>query len=246
MKSFEKMFSILELFTMDTPSLSITEIQEKLGYPKSTVFRILDSMEKADYIVRNEDNHRYSLGINFFRLGSIVQNQLDVRRVALPFMNEIVRHTKETAELNVLDETSRVCIEKVDSPLDVRNFVRIGERKEAHLGASGKVLIAFLEDQERKHVVNKIGTEHDINKTLFTKDLDQIRKDGYAITKGERVPGSYAIAVPIIDYTGTSIASLTIAGPIQRLSASQEIFYKDLLMSAARNINKKMGNFQIV
>lgn len=241
MKSFEKMFRILNLFTMERTSLSISEIQGELEYPKSTIFRILDTMEKFDYIVRNPDNHRYSLGFNFFRLGSIVQSQIDFRKVSFPVMKDLVEQTKETVELNILDDISRVCVEKVDSPLDVRNFVRVGERKPAHAGASGKVLIAFLPDHEKKRVIGDIEKKENISSDVLSDSLEIIKEQGYSITKGERVPGSFAVAVPIFGQSGSLVASLTIAGPIQRLTDHQEKLFVDLLQKASAIISQKLG-----
>jgi len=245
MKAFEKMFNILNLFTMERTSLSISEIQEELGYPKSTIFRILDTMERFNYIVRNPDNHRYSLGFNFFRLGSIVQSQLDFRKASLPIMKELSNQTKETVELNILDDISRVCVEKVDSPLDVRNFVRVGERKPAHMGASGKVLVAFLPERQRHEVIKKIKEREVIDIESFERDLELIRLQGYSITKGERVAGSYAVAVPILGESGELVASLTIAGPIQRLTDCQEKLFVDLLQKASKIISQQLGYFLI-
>jgi len=238
------MFNILALYSMERTSLSISEIQEELGYPKSTIFRILDTLEAFGYIERNPDNHRYSLGFNFFRLGSIVQSQLDFRTVSLPIMKEIARETSETVELNIMDGNNRICIEKVDSPLDVRNFVRIGERKPLHLGASGKVLIAFLPDRVQRQVLEELAQEEQIDMEKLKKDIVKIRSRGYEVTKGERVPGSFAVASPIFDHNGEIIASLTIAGPIQRLSDEREEKLIDTLLKGTKKICEQMGYFQ--
>ncbi|MEB3101670.1 IclR family transcriptional regulator [Ferviditalea candida] len=241
MKSFEKMFNILSMYSMDRTSLSISEIQEELKYPKSTIFRILNTLEKNNYVERNPDNHRYSLGFNFFRLGSIVQSQLDFRKVSLPIMKRLVAETNETVELNIVDGLNRVCIEKVDSPLDVRNFVRIGERKPLHLGASGKVLMAFLDKAEQIRIAENLQKDTGIDKERLLSSLEDIRKQGYACTRGERVPGSFAVAAPLFDKDGQMTASLTIAGPIQRLSDEREKELLQILLKASREISQNLG-----
>lgn len=241
-KSIEKTLKILSLYSMDKTSLSISEIKEELGYPKSTVFRILDTMERSGYIERNPDNHRYSLGFSFFRLGSIVQSQLDIRTVALQTMKKIMEKTSETVELNIIDGLNRVCVEKVDSPLDVRNFVRIGERKPLHLGASGKVLIAFSKDHSQKSIIEKIQKEKLlISAEDFLKKIKEIRQKGYTVTKGERVPGSFAVSAPLLGHNGEIVASLTIAGPIQRLSEEREHQLITALLEGVKEINEKLG-----
>ncbi|MEY9970822.1 DNA-binding IclR family transcriptional regulator [Lysinibacillus sp. RC46] len=243
-KAIEKMMEILSLFSLDKPELSIKEIQQKLQMPKSTIFRILNTLEQDGYIIKNDATHLYSLGYQFFRLGSIYQNHLDYRHIALPEMRKVMLETQETVELNILDGISRVCIEKIDSPLDVRNFVRVGERKPAHLGASGKVLLAFLEESEQMRILKEVQLEEDIDIKKVLNDLQQIRKDGYAFTQGERIVGTYAIAAPILGINGTIIAGLTIAGPLQRISEEKAAFLKIKCIESARMISKYVGYFE--
>ncbi|MDN4491990.1 IclR family transcriptional regulator [Ureibacillus aquaedulcis] len=243
-KSMEKMIEILSLYSSDCTQLSIKEIQDELNMPKSTVFRILNTLEAHGYIHKNDDTHLYALGYQFFRLGSIYQSNLDYRRVALPEMKKLMEDTKETVELNILDGSSRVCIEKIDSPLDVRSFVRVGERKQAYLGASGKVLLAFLSDEEQQIVLKQIQSEEKINIKKLKDELVEIRSNGYAFTQGERIVGSFAIATPILGVNGTLVAGLTIAGPLQRLSEERISVLKTELIKTAKTISNYLGYFE--
>lgn len=238
------MFAILSLFSMDRTSLAISEIEEELSFPKSTVFRILNTLENGEFIIKNQENHRYSLGHQFFRLGSIYQSQLDFRSVALPIMRELAAKSSETIELNIMDGLSRVCIEKIDSTLTVRNFVRVGEQQPIHLGASGKILLAFTNNEEKERVLSVLGKELGRKEQDLREDLVSAYEKGYAFTKGERVSGSFAIAAPLFDVSGESIASLTLAGPIQRLSEERENILIQLLTKSAKEISKRLGYLQ--
>lgn len=237
------MFAVLELFSMDRTTLSISEIQKETEFPKSTIFRILNTMEAYNFIEQNPDNHRYALGFKFFKLGSIYQGNLDFREAALPIMKKIVEDTSETVELNILDNADRICVEKVDSPLDIRNFVRIGDRKSALRGASGKVLIAFLSDEKQEEALQQLKSEEGFEEGKFRKEMKRIRKQGYDFTKGERVPGSFAISCPLMNHKDEMIASITIAGPIQRLTDERETELIATLVEGAKNICKKLGYF---
>lgn len=244
MKSFEKVARILALYTMDRPSLSISEIQEELNLPKSTIFRILNALEKADYIEKNPDTHRYALGFNLFRLGSIVQNQMDFRSLAIPIMNKIVKETEETVELNIIDGLSRICVEKVDSPLDVRNFIRIGERKPLNKGASGKVLMAFLEETEKNKVIEQLKVQDEsVDLDALLTQLGKIKCDGWCVTRGERVEGSFAVSAPVFGSNGKMVASLTIAGPIQRLAENREQDLVTVIKRGAEALSNRLGCF---
>ena len=241
-KSFEKMFAVLELFSMDRTTLSISEIQKETDFPKSTIFRILNTMEAFNFIEQNQENHRYALGFKFFQLGSIYQGNLDFREAALPIMKKIVENTSETVELNILDNADRICVEKVDSPLDIRNFVRIGDRKSALRGASGKVLVAFLSEEKFEATLESLKSAEDFDEVKFRKEMKRIQKQGYDFTKGERVPGSFAISCPIINQKGEMIASITIAGPIQRLTEERETELVNILVEGSKEICQKLGD----
>lgn len=242
-KSMEKMIQILGLFSIDRPKLTIKEVQEELKIPKSTIFRILDTLEQYQFIQRNEVTHDYSLGYQFFRLGSIYQLNLNFRDVALPQMRLLMEETQETVELNILNGIHRVCVEKIDSPLDVRNFVRVGERKPAYLGASGKVMLAFLSDEELEEVYKEVQALDLFDMGQFKKELHEIKMNGYAITQGERIIGTYAIAAPILGPSGKLIAGLTLAGPLQRLSEERAALLKARCIQSAKRISTQLGYF---
>jgi len=245
MKSFERMFAILSMFSMDRTSLSISEIEKELGYPKSTIFRILNSLIKGDFIEQDPDTHRYLIGMQFFRLGSIFQSQLDLRNVSLPFMKELSKNSSETIELNIIDETNRFCIEKIDSPLAVRNFVQVGDRHPLHLGASGKTLLAFVEREKQDELLSRLSEKYEIDISTLRSDLQEIKTRGYSFTKGERVIGSFAVSAPILDGEGTLMATLTLAGPIQRLSEEREAELVKLLTVAAKKVSERFGYFSV-
>ena len=215
-KSVEKLLRILNCFSLDKKEWSIKELHEETGFNKSTIYRLLVTLEQHGYMEQNPVNQKYYLGFRFFHLGSIVQNSMDLRQAALPVMKRLAEETKETIELNIIDQNQRICIEKVDSPETVRNFVRVGERNPLHLGASGKILLAHLDKESQRDILRQYGLDEATQDSLL-QELDEIRKEGYVVTRGERVPGSFAVAVPIWDHTGQVVAGLTMAGPIQRL-----------------------------
>lgn len=244
MKSFERMFAILSLFSMERTSLSISEIEKDTGLPKSTIFRILNALIEGDFIEQDPDTHRYKIGMQFFCLGSIYQSQLDLRNVALPYMKQLSKDSQETIELNIVDGTNRFCIDKIDSPLAVRNFVQVGDRHPLHLGASGKSLLAFIDKKEQEKIISKLTEEYDFDVQQLRQDLKEIKEKGYAFTKGERVIGSFAVSAPILNGEGELLATITLAGPIQRLSEERETELIKLLTTAAKKISEKFGYFQ--
>src|SRR5699024_6443846 len=237
------MFAILRLFTMERSNLSISEIEKELEYPKSTIFRILNSLIKENFIVQHPDTQRYSIGVEFFRLGSIFQSNLDIRGTSLPIMEELAESSLETVELNIIDGIERLCIEKIDSPQPVRNFVRIGDRHPLHLGASGKCLLAFTDTKNQEELLSEIRQEYKVDVPKIRSELKLIQQNGYSLTKGERVPGSFAVSAPLYGESGRLVGSITLAGPVQRFSKESEEDLVRMVTESATNISKSFGNF---
>lgn len=239
-RSVEKAFHILSFFSMDETELSLSELQNFTKYPKSTIFRLLDTMQSLGYIDQNPDSHKYSLGFKFFYLGSIVQNTFDYRKISLPIMKTLAEETEETIELNIVKGNERVCIEKVDSVQAIRNFVEIGERTPLHLGASGKVLLANLSEEKRNESIASLKlTKKQLNDLL--NELELIRKKRFCFTHEERVQGSFSISSPIINHTRQVVAGLTVAGPIQRLTEQHKLHLIAKLIDATKMISMRLG-----
>ncbi|MFT9846195.1 IclR family transcriptional regulator [Aneurinibacillus sp. REN35] len=239
-KSIEKVLSVVECFSFDQMELSISDIQRKTGYPKSTIFRLLATLEKRHYIEQDKESQKYRLGHMFFRLGAIVQEQFDLRKIALSVMRELAVTTNETVTLNTFDDTKRICIERVDSPERVRNFVRIGERNSLCRGATGKTMLAFLNEREQMRIMDA-EAEYIDDRGRLEQELHEIRQHGYGITRGDRIQGSFAVSAPIFDHSAQLLGTLSIAGPVQRLNEEHERFLITTVLEASRNISEKLG-----
>jgi DNA-binding IclR family transcriptional regulator len=239
-KVIEKLFEILECFTPNQQSLSINDLQQNTGYPKSTIFRLLSTLQNIGYIEQNPENQRYSLGFKFFHLGYIVQNSFDFRSAATPIMKQLAEEIFETVELNIVNGMERVCIDKVDGTETIRNIVRIGERNPLHLGASGKILLAFLTDDERSTYYVKMRLSAD-EQDRIEGELQKIQQHRFSSTLEERIVGSFSISAPIFDFTGKVVAGLTIAGPIQRLSEPNKQKLIEHLLRAVQDISMRLG-----
>ncbi|MCL5934998.1 MAG: IclR family transcriptional regulator [Firmicutes bacterium] len=145
-KNIGKALEILSSFTIYEPELGISEIAAKLGMYKSTVYRTLKTLEQYGFVIQNIHNQKYRLGFKLFDLGTVVISKLEVRDVALPFMQSLCAKTRETIALNVMDNDERVCIEKVESTESIKNVIPIGYRNPIYLTAAGKLLLSHLPD----------------------------------------------------------------------------------------------------
>jgi DNA-binding IclR family transcriptional regulator len=152
----------------------------------------------------------------------------------------------ETVNLYILRNRKRVCIEQVEGSHLIKRYAAIGDELPLHCGASGKLLLAFQPESEIDRVIEETGlkpwTEKSItDPVLLKKNLENIRNQGYAFTKGERETGAASIAAPIRNHTGNVVAAVTISGPDSRFTPENVERYITLVTEAARKISKNLG-----
>lgn len=244
-KSIKKAMDLLNCFKQ-YKELSVIELSKKLNLNKSTVYRILVTLESGDFIRKNEITKKYGLGIKNLELGNIMKKQIEIRSYAFPIMENLARKTQESIDLNIIVNNKRVSIEEIESPHDIRKVIKLGESLPLCVGASGTAILAFLPDNE----INKIIERENISgsgqiKIADTKKLmehlKEIRREGFAISVQERVIGAGAVAAPIFNSHGNVIASLSISGPVTRFSKKKLKFYISLVKESASKISVSLG-----
>jgi DNA-binding IclR family transcriptional regulator len=142
LRSVNNALAVLESFSAERPEIGVTELSHTLGLGKSTVHRLLTSLAARGYVRKNPDTERYRLGFKAFEVGSLVAGRGAVREVAAPFLRSLMRATKETVHLGVLDEWEVVYIDKMESDQPLQMYSRIGRRAPLHCTALGKALVA--------------------------------------------------------------------------------------------------------
>ena len=242
-QSIERLISILECFTLERPELPLGDVAETAKLPKPTVFRMLHALKQYHYIEQDERSGLYRLGFRLYALGAIVASQMDLRRTALPIMQDLAEQTKETVNLNIVDRSERVCIELVEGSQGIRNFVRIGARNSLLSGASGKVLLAHLDAAQAETVLQLEFPDQPRDQALRTRLFEEnakVRETGVAISFSQRVSGAAGISCPIYDRTQTVVAGLTVSGPEERIRGQSETIVR-LLKDAASRLSERLG-----
>jgi len=235
-RAVERALQLLNCFSFDKKELTLGELSSGSGLPKPTVFRLLVPLEASGFIEKDARTQTYRLGIAVFQLGQIVQASLELRRVALPVMEELGEKTGETINLNIVRGRERVCIEKVDGKHDLRRFVELGKGLPLYGGASGKLLLAFLPDRQRREILADVGPSAGL-----AEQLEQIRQTGYAVSHDERVLGAAAVSAPILDHEGKLLAGLTISGASVRFTPDKVADFVELAVWGAKKISAAMG-----
>lgn len=245
-QSIKRAVQILNSFTFKKDELGVSELSERLNLHKSTVHRILVTLEDEGFVAKDQVSQKYRLGIKLFELGHIVKEQIEIRNYALPIMKELAQKTEESIDLNILSDGKRVSIEKIESPHDVRRIIQLGKSLPLYCGGSGKALLAFLPDEEIDKIIQKEKFIPFSPKTItdpikLKEHLKEIRKNGYAISFEERILGSASVAAPILDYKGKVVASLSISGPTTRFTKKKVPILISLVKVATQKISASLG-----
>jgi len=248
--SVEKALKILLSFQAERPFWGVRELAAHLGFSPATVQRILNSLKDSDFVVQDPEKRQYRLGNVYFQFLHALQSTYPFTRTAQEFMRQLLYRTRETVHLNVIENMERICIDHIESPQNLKAAMPVGSRSPLYAGASSKCLLAFSPQPFIESVLNKIKlkpvTKNTIIDTRMLRlELDHIRKQGYAVSLGERNPGLGSISAPIMNYNGTLLASLSLAIPEIRY-ADEDCRKKCIseLVHTAREFSKAMG-FQV-
>ena len=244
-QSIERAIAILRSFTELEPELRVTELAERLDLHKSTVSRILATLQKGGLVGQNPESGKYHLGLGLVGLAGVALGRLDARGVAQPYLHTLVAFTQETVNITVREGNECVNIEVARSPQPIRYEGWIGRRTPMHCTAAGKVLLAHLPAEERA-VRLALPLMAYTNKTVtdgqaLEDDLAQVCDQGYAIVHEEFEEGFSAVAAPIFNYEGQAVAAVSVSGPTYRMGpGTAEEFIKPLL-EISQTISAEMG-----
>ncbi len=218
-ESVEKALSILEAFSNEQPSLTLTEIATETGLYKSNVSRLTASLERYGYLKREADR-RFRLGPALWRLGALYRRSFELGESIRPVLRQLVAETGETASFYVLDQDERLCLYRENSTEPVRHHLDEGARLPLHAGAAGHVLSAYsFQDAKAKA---------------------RLAQDGSCVSTGERNPHIASVAAPVVDATGQFHGALAVSGPLQRLSDTALEMARLRVLLAAQGLGRDM------
>jgi DNA-binding IclR family transcriptional regulator len=236
---------LLHLFSESPHGLTAKQVAGRSRLPVSTVHRFLANLEGANFLNCSGDGV-YHLGIACFAIGQAALGQLDIRRVSLPYLQELNRQTRETIHLTVRHGLSAVYVEKLDSPEQLRIHSRIGAAVPLYCTAVGKVMLAHMPDDEREKVLPQLGLKRLTPNTVgnlqeLDAELYRVRKNGYACDLEENELHIRCVAAPIWDHAGAVNASLSITAPVVRMAVTRLRQLAPLIQTAGLQISGELG-----
>jgi DNA-binding IclR family transcriptional regulator len=232
---------VLMCFTNQTPELSMTQISEMARINKSTVHRLLATLEGKRFVERDPVTGIYRPGIRLLQLAFLTLEHNDLRRLAAPFLHALCDQYRENVNLAILDDTHVIYLDVIESPQRVKLAAARGQRLPAFCTASGKAILAFLPAENLQRILEHGLSQHTENTITspeaFFEDLSRTRQRGYAFSEQEFEEGINAVAAPICNFP---IASISIAGPAYRLPPARMLEIGPHLVAAANNIAREV------
>jgi IclR family KDG regulon transcriptional repressor len=218
----QRAMGILDALLESRAPLSLEQICSATSLPKSTAFRIIINLLHKQYLV--ETNQGYWLGLKMLRFGTLVEETIDLKQIAQPYLIQLRDAVNETVHLAVLDnDFHTVYLEKLSTQRAVGIMKsRVGSTAPTHCTGVGKALAAYRPDADVRQWLHQQGlpayTENTlINETAFLQELATIRQNGFAIDRGEHEASVHCIAAPVWDHKGEVIAAISVSAPRHRM-----------------------------
>lgn len=242
----QRIVRILNCFSFEHVSLSIDEIVKKTGIAKATVYRLLWTLEQENLIIYDQSENKYRLGYKLLEYGSIVINNIDIRKEAEPILSEIHNELGHNMLLAIRQGDQMQYLLNYESPDGLQTKSYPGRRRVLHYGALGTVFMAYLPPDEVKKILLKAPLEKRTPYTLtdekqYMERLQKIRSQGYFIDVDETFVGFTAIAVPVFGNYNEVVAVIGIAGPGFQMENEQRDYILQVMKNAANELSKRIG-----
>lgn len=245
-RAVKRVVGILKAFSEEKPQLGITELATILGLPKSVVHGDLMALVDERIIEKDYNTGKYYLGNEIFQLGSILLKQKSLRQNSIPVMERISKIIMEGVTLIAWIGSIPYCIESIDSPHPLKVSLNIGQSFPVHAGSAGKLLLAFLPEQEREQMIKGLRLTRYTEKTITTiselrRRLNEIREKGYVVSAGERFKDVISVGAPIFNHNSRGVACICITMPSNRSNRQRISQCVSLVVEGAREISQKLG-----
>jgi IclR family KDG regulon transcriptional repressor len=242
----DRVFHILDMLGEAKGEMGATDLAGRLKLHKSTVHRLLVTLERHRFVEKNHDNAKYKLGWRLFELGTLAVSRVDLYSLAKPHLEALVKKTCETAHLGIMSSGELISIVSVEADRNLRLPTTVGRRSPLHCTSQGKAILAFSPETAAAEIIRslqfKAFTRNTITKAARLKEeLDRIRKCGYAIDNEELEEDLRCVGAPVFNHAGEVIAALSIAGPIYRVGGGHLPQLIDAVLLASRQLSVALG-----
>ena len=237
---------ILEQLSEIEGGLTLTDIANRVGLPGSTTHRLLNTMEKMDYVHQAGDLGLWYVGLKAFTVGSAFVAHRDFAIQSHPYLRRLMEQSGETANLSILDGYEVVFIGQVQCREIMRMLVKLGSRHPMHASGSGKAILAALPDDSINDILARHGLPRHTEHTIVTPDglwnaVKLIRGHGYSYDDEEHALGLRCVAAAVYDEHKEPMGAISLAGPLSRLTDERIRALGPLVARTAAEITGRMG-----
>ena len=241
--SIAKAITLLNCFSYEKPRLRLKEISALTGISQPTAHRMLSTLK--DFNLIEQQDGAYSLGRGFLKYEGIVLNSMEIRRICLPYLEELSNKLRVNVNLALLDHTEVVYVARAETPYCSYGYFHIGMRRPIHCTALGKVLTCKLPEVihevfgqgVRRYTLNTITDE-----AKFMEEIEKVCLQGYAADFEEWSNGINCIAAPLYNVAGEIVAGISISGPTSTYSREKILEYVPVLFEYSNRISARMGS----
>jgi DNA-binding IclR family transcriptional regulator len=236
---------LVDCFSHARPELTFSELVAQSGINRTTVHRLLSTLERAGWIERLDG--RYRLTIRVFQIGSIVSRTLDLRTEARPLLAHLAAELGDTAYLVIVVEDTAVCLDRVEgvNPVTVTSkLFNVGQSLPLHLGAGPLTLLAFREAELLPRIAKRslvrYTPETIVSLPKLRRTLQEIRARGYTVSIEDVLPDVCALGAPVFDQHGVAIAAISVGGYRERFQPRLRAIAA-AVVSAAGTLSNRLG-----
>ncbi|RKS87793.1 IclR family transcriptional regulator [Orbus hercynius] len=230
-------------FIAENGGSTYTQIYQGLSLPQSSTSTLLASLIANGLLRQNEG--RYFLGLMFYEFGNKSVEQFNIRELAIEPLTQLRDKTQLACHLGILDGNSAIYLAKVDSPNAILVKSWLGKRLSLHCSGLGKVLLAWLPDEQ----IDQLLPDEDLpahtqttitTRSSFKAELKKVRENGWAFDNGEDFEGITCIAVPVFDHNGKVIAAISTSGVVFQMPKDKICDFAKYAIEAATKLSKKI------
>lgn len=246
--SIVKAVKILDMLEKRGP-LSFNELLRSYDLPKSTLSKILHTLESEELIRKEAESNKYHLGSKLIELGSAARSSLEIRNICRPILNKLHEKVGLTAHLGIIAHGEVLPIESVESGNwywhHFKYPVAVGISAPMYATGAGKAILAYLKPEEIEQILSqnliKFTDSTKTDKTILLDELNQIRKLGYAVSNAEHDEMIRSVAAPVFNSDGRVIASVSVLGLASKITADRIHEISKDVMSATKEISHLLG-----
>lgn len=234
---------IAEVQEREGKDCNLAQLSKEADVARSTAHRLLAPLIEAGLVAQTSAGYR--LGQHTAYLGGIYLDQLDLRSTARDHLESLVERTGETAHLVLRTGTEMTYIDKVESPMALRMYSRVGGRMPMYCTGAGKALLAHLPDSVVAEIIHK-GLARRTPTTIVTgeelrRELAETRTRGYSVDEEENEPGIRCVGAVVFDQTDAPVAAISVTGPENRLTKSLVSEFGSMVAAEAEAVSRRLG-----